>query len=71
MDGDASLSMISDILILPTQLQCLEMNCQCVNIVQGDGNTVFSQLATLVHSKPAWESFIPSGRTPRVTELLC
>ena len=53
MDGNASPSMISDKLILPRQLQCLEMSCQCVNIVQGDGNTVFSHLATLAHSKPA------------------
>ena len=67
MDCDASPSMISDKLILPTQLQCLEMSCQCVNIVQGD---VFSHLATLVHSKPARESFISSGRTPGVTELM-
>ena len=71
MNGDASPSMISDKLILPSQLQCLEMSCQCVNIVQGDGNAVFSHLATLVHSKPARESFIPSGRTPGVTGILC
>ena len=61
MNDDASPSMISDKLILPSQLQCLEMSCQCVNIVQGDGNTVFSHLATLVHSKPGRESFIPAG----------
>ena len=71
MDSDASPSMISDKLILPTQLQCLEMSCQYVNIVQGDDDTVFSHLATLVHSKPARESCIPSGRTPGVTVLLC
>ena len=71
IDGDASPSMISDKLILPTQFQCLEMSCQCVNIVQGDGNTVFSHLAILVHSKPARESFIPSGMTPGLKELLC
>ena len=71
MDGDASPSMISDKLILPMQLQCLEMSCQCMNIVHGDGNTVFSHLATRVHSKPARVSFIPSGRTLGVTELLC
>ena len=35
-----------------------------MNIVQGDGNAVFSHLATLVHSKPARESFGPAGRTP-------
>ena len=38
-----------------------------MNIVQGDGNSVFSHLATLVHSKPARESFIPTG----VTGILC
>ena len=70
MDGHASPSMISDKLILPTQLQCLEMSCQCVNIVQGDGNLVFSHLATLVHSKPARESFKPSGRAPGVTTFM-
>ena len=42
-----------------------------MNIVQGDVSTVFSHLATLVHSKPAWESFVPSGRTPGVTGILC
>ena len=71
MNGDVSPSMISDKLILPSQLQCLEMSCQCVNIVQGNANTDFSHLATLVHSKPARESFIPSGRTPGVTGILC
>ena len=69
MNGDVSPSMISDKLILPSQLQCLEMSCQYVNIVQGNGNTVFSHLATLVHSKPAREGFIPSGRTPRIKGL--
>ena len=64
MYGDVSPSMISDKLILPSQHQCVEMSCQCVNIVQGDGNTVFSHLATLVHSMHARERFIPSGRTP-------
>ena len=43
----------------------------CSDIVQGIGNTVFSHLATLVHSTLARESFIPSGRTPGLTELLC
>ena len=73
MNGDPPPSMFSNKLILPSQksqLQCLEMSCQCVNIVQGDVNTVFRHLATLVHSKPARESFIPSGRTPRVTGIL-
>ena len=71
MNGIASPSMISNKLILPSQLKCLEMSCQCVNIVQGDVNTVFRHLATLVHSKPARESFTPSGRTPGVTGILC
>ena len=35
------------------------------------GNTVFIHLTTLVHSKLAQESFISSGRTPGLTELLC
>ena len=70
MNGYVSPSMISNKLILPSQLQCLGMSCQCMNIVQGDVNTVFRHLATLVHSKPARESFGPSGRTPGVTEIL-
>ena len=70
MDGDASPSMISDKLIL-------EMSCQCVNIVQGDVNTVFSHLATLVHSKSARKDsrgdrtfmLSPSWRIPRLWGL--
>ena len=61
--------MISDKLIFPSQLKCLEMNWQCMNIVQGDANTVFRHLATLVHSKPSWESFGPSGRIPGIQGL--
>ena len=45
MKGNAFPSVISDKLILPSQLKCLEMSCQCVNIVQGDVNTVFRHLA--------------------------
>ena len=40
-----------------------------MNIVQGDVNTVYSHLATLVHSKPARESFVPFRRTPGVTRF--
>ena len=60
MNSNASPSMISDKLILPSQLKCLEMSCQCVNIVQDDVNTVFRHLATLVHSKPQ-ASDLPEG----------
>ena len=59
MNSVASPSMFSDKLILLLSFQCLEMSCQCVNIVQGDGNAVFSHVAILVHSKLARESFRP------------
>ena len=42
--SDAFPSMSSNKLIL-------FLSCQCVNIVQGDGNADFSDLATLVHSR--------------------
>ena len=68
---DASPSIISNKLISPIQLHSQEPSHCCSDIVQGIGNTVFSHLATLVHSKLARESFIPSVRTPGLTELLC
>ena len=48
--SDAFSSMSSDKLML-------FLGCQCVNIVQGDDNADFSNLATLVHSRLARESF--------------
>ena len=46
------------------------MSCQCMNIVQGDGNAVFSHLATLVHSRLTRESFGPYKRIAAVTRIL-